>query len=90
MTITKTSITLRGHRTSFSLEAEFMALLKACAKDRGLALAELVAQVDEMREGNLSSALRLFVLREVSGDQKGPALEAAVAKWLAAGQTTGD
>ena len=63
-----------------------MALLKAMAQDRDCSLAELVAQVDEQREGNLSSALRLLVLRQLAGDQSGPALEAQVAAWLSAGQ----
>lgn len=80
MTIAKTSITLRGHRTSFSLEPEFMALVKAMAQDKGLSLSELVAQVDETRTGNLSSAVRLLVLKEVAADTKGPALKQAIAR----------
>ena len=88
MTIQKTSVSLRGHRTSFSLEPEFMALLKAIAKDQNLSLAELVAQIDEHRDGNLSSALRSFVLRAVAelSSKTSPTqqteLEQALYAWL--------
>lgn len=65
--IRKCSVTLNGHRTSFSLEEEFHAELRAIALERGLSLAGLIAEVDEGREegDNLSSALRVFVLRAV-------------------------
>ena len=61
----KYSVTLHGHRTSFSLEEEFFAALKGIAETRGQSMAALIAEVDEGRgEGyNLSSALRVFVLR---------------------------
>lgn len=63
----KYSITLHGHRTSFSLEEEFFTALREIAEGRGQSLASLIAQVDETREPgeNLSSALRVFVLRAV-------------------------
>ncbi|MFA7415075.1 MAG: ribbon-helix-helix domain-containing protein [Rhizobium sp.] len=62
--IRKRSATLRGHRTSFSLEDAFWDELKAIAAARALPLAALVAEIDAGREptGNLSSALRLYVL----------------------------
>lgn len=62
--IRKYSATLHGHRTSFSLEEAFFAALRAIAEERGLPLAALIAEVDDARAGgNLSSALRLHVLR---------------------------
>lgn len=63
--IRKYSVTLHGHRTSLSLEEEFFEALKEIAAARGRSLASLIAEVDEGRgEGyNLSSALRIFVLR---------------------------
>ncbi|MGV3548783.1 ribbon-helix-helix domain-containing protein [Rhizobium sp.] len=63
--VRKYSVTLHGHRTSFSLEEEFFAALKGIAETRGQSMAALIAEVDEDRgEGyNLSSALRVFVLR---------------------------
>lgn len=65
--IRKCSVTLNGHRTSYSLEEEFHAELRAIAAERGLSLAGLIAEVDEGREGsdNLSSALRVYVLKQV-------------------------
>jgi len=65
--IQKYSITLHGHRTSFSLEEEFHDEIRALAAARGQSLAALIAEVDEARQGqdNLSSALRVFVLKAV-------------------------
>jgi predicted DNA-binding ribbon-helix-helix protein len=61
----KRSITIAGHRTSVALEPEFWAALDATAAARGIALARLVAEIDEARGvGNLASALRVFVLAE--------------------------
>lgn len=58
----KRSLTIAGHRTSISLEEEFWVELKAAADLDGLSLAALVRQIDEARTGNLSSALRLWLL----------------------------
>lgn len=65
--VRKHSVTIRGHRTSFSLEQPFVDELRAIAQARGVTLAALVASVDEgrPREANLSSALRIFVLEQV-------------------------
>lgn len=65
--IRKRSITLHGHRTSFSVEDPFLDELKTIARKRGLSFAALIAEIDESRplDSNLSSALRLFVLREL-------------------------
>ncbi len=64
--VRKHSVTIRGHRTSFSLEKPFLDDLRAIAAARGLTLAALVAEVDgdRPRDANLSSALRIFVLGE--------------------------
>ena len=59
----KRSFSISGHRTSVALEEEFWAALKQEAQTEGLALAALVARVDEHREGrNLASSLRVHVL----------------------------
>jgi predicted DNA-binding ribbon-helix-helix protein len=61
--ISKRSIVIAGHRTSVSLEDAFWNSLKEIAAERGMTLTELVAAIDAGREhGNLSSAIRLFVL----------------------------
>ena len=62
--IGKYSVAIDGHRTSVSLEPEFWQALKEIAAARRESLSALVSEVDRTREGNLSSALRVFVLRE--------------------------
>lgn len=62
--IRKHSATLHGHRTSFSLEEPFWLELKSIAGSRRIALAQLIAEIDDARppDSNLSSALRIHVL----------------------------
>ena len=62
--VVKRSVTIRGHRTSFSLEQPFLDDLRMIAAARGVTLAALVAEIDadRPRTANLSSALRIFVL----------------------------
>jgi predicted DNA-binding ribbon-helix-helix protein len=55
-------VTIAGHATSLSLEEPFWTALRDVARRRGLSLNALVASVDAQRPGNLSSALRVFVL----------------------------
>lgn len=64
--IRKRSITVAGHRTSVSLEDAFWAALSRIAESRGRSVSDLVAQIDRERTGNLSSAIRVFVLTEVA------------------------
>ena len=64
--VKKRSITIHGHRTSVSLEEPFWTILQATASRRGLSLASLVQIVDKDRDNGLSSALRLFVLAELT------------------------
>ena len=59
--IAKRSLVIDGHRTSVSLEDAFWRRLRAIAKERGVSLNRLVAEIDRDRDGNLSSAIRLFV-----------------------------
>lgn len=58
----KRSVTIAGHRTSVSLEAAFWRALGDIAERRGVPLSQLIAEIDRERQGNLSSALRVFVL----------------------------
>jgi predicted DNA-binding ribbon-helix-helix protein len=62
----KRSVSIRGHRTSYSLEQPFYDELLTIAAERQIPLAALIAEIDVQRprEANLSSALRLFVLEE--------------------------
>ena len=61
--IIKRSIVIAGHKTSVSLEDAFWKALKEIADGRGMTLSDLVSTIDtDRRHGNLSSAIRLFVL----------------------------
>jgi len=61
--VVKRSIVIAGHKTSVSLEDAFWQGLKQIAASRNLTLSDLVALIDHDRQqGNLSSAIRLFVL----------------------------
>jgi predicted DNA-binding ribbon-helix-helix protein len=64
--VVKRSVAIAGHRTSVSLEAPFWDALKDIAAARGASVQALVGEIDAGRGGaNLSSAIRVFVLREV-------------------------
>ena len=59
-----------GHKTSISLEDEFLSRLKEIAQARGASMAQILTEIDTTRQQkNLSSAIRLFVLSHVR-DQK--------------------
>jgi predicted DNA-binding ribbon-helix-helix protein len=61
--VVKRSIVIAGHKTSISLEDAFWKALKDIAIARRATLSDLVASIDSERQhGNLSSAIRLFVL----------------------------
>jgi len=65
----KHSVAIAGHRTSLSLEPAFWDALKAVARARGLSLNRLIEEIDRARaddgtSGNLSSAVRVFVLEQ--------------------------
>jgi len=61
----KHSLTLRGHRTSVSLEEEFWRAFREIAAEEGIALNALAARIDAERgiESGLASAIRVHVLR---------------------------
>ncbi|MAN15234.1 MAG: aryl-sulfate sulfotransferase [Dinoroseobacter sp.] len=63
----KRSLTLRGHRTSVSLEEAFWQEFRTIADEKHLSINELAALVDVERgvESGLASAIRVYILREV-------------------------
>jgi predicted DNA-binding ribbon-helix-helix protein len=86
--VVKRSIVVAGHKTSVSLEDAFWKGLKEIAGRRHMTLSDLVGTIDSQRQhGNLSSALRLFVLdfyrtrlsadKEESEGEHGMAVEVA-------------
>lgn len=60
----KRSLTLRGHRTSVSLEDDFWRAFQDIAEEKNLAINALAAEIDATRdlEAGLATAIRLFVL----------------------------
>jgi predicted DNA-binding ribbon-helix-helix protein len=70
----KRSVTIAGHQTSISLEPSFWTAVERAAELRKLPLSALIAEVDAARiladdPPNLASALRTWVLGEVSSAQ---------------------
>lgn len=69
--VVKRSIVIAGHKTSVSLEDAFWDALKEIAGRRKATLSDLVASIDSSRtQGNLSSAIRLFVLDHFRAGQR--------------------
>jgi predicted DNA-binding ribbon-helix-helix protein len=65
--IIKRSVVIAGHKTSVSLEDAFWSGLKEIARAQQATLSKTVAEIDKARQqGNLSSAIRLFVLDRVT------------------------
>jgi predicted DNA-binding ribbon-helix-helix protein len=64
--VVKRSIVIGGHKTSVSLEDAFWTGLREIAQIHDATLSKVVAEIDRTRQqGNLSSAIRLFVLEHV-------------------------
>jgi predicted DNA-binding ribbon-helix-helix protein len=74
--VIKRSIVIAGHKTNVSLEDAFWKGLKEIAIGRNRTLSNLVAEIDTGRpHGNLSSAIRLFVLDHYRAKTNGHAVE---------------
>jgi predicted DNA-binding ribbon-helix-helix protein len=72
--VVKRSFVVGGHKTSVSLEEAFWNSMKEISAERAMTLSELVGEVDGARQqGNLSSAIRLFVPRPLQEPRRGPA-----------------
>ena len=64
--VVKRSVAIAGHATSVSLEGPFWEALRAIAVEEGLSVQALIGRIDAERAGqNLSSAIRVYVLRSV-------------------------
>lgn len=63
--VKKRSVVVSGHRTSVSLERAFWDVLRVIAAKRNTTINQLVSEIDSSRSGNLSSAIRVYVLRAV-------------------------
>lgn len=72
--IVKRSVMVSGHKTSISLEDEFWDRLKVIAAEQKRTLGDIVTGIDQDRTGtNLSSAIRLFILRDALARAEGGA-----------------
>ena len=60
--VVKRSVTIAGHTTSLSIEEPFWMALKSIAASQNKSISSLIADIDERRGKNLSSAVRLYVL----------------------------
>ena len=65
LSLKKRSVTISGHGTSVSLENAFWDALKGLAENRGLSLNAMITEIDKERTGNLSSAIRVFILENM-------------------------
>ncbi len=73
--VKKRSIVIDHHKTSISLEDNFWACLRQIARERATTASELVGMLDAGRDGgNLSSAIRVFVLNHYRSNVGGAAL----------------
>ena len=61
----KHSVVIAGHQTSVTLENIFWSELKKIAKTNGKSLKALITEIDEARTTNLSSAIRVYILRKI-------------------------
>ena len=70
--VVKRSIVVAGHKTSVSLEEEFWNSMKEISSARDITLSDLVSEIDKSRrQGNLSSAIRLYVLDHFRNQARG-------------------
>ncbi len=67
-TVKKRSVEIAGHRTSLSLEAAFWRALKRIAAQDGVSINRLIERIDRERAGNLSSAVRIYVLERLEDE----------------------
>ncbi|WP_342767801.1 ribbon-helix-helix domain-containing protein [Aestuariispira insulae] len=63
--IKKRSVVIAGHRTSISLENIFWDSLRSIATSKKVSVNQVVTDIDRKRTGNLSSAIRTFVLQNI-------------------------
>ncbi len=68
--IKKRSVEIAGHRTSLTLEAAFWRALKRLAVRDGISTNKLIERIDRDRQGNLSSAVRVYVLERLEAEAR--------------------
>jgi predicted DNA-binding ribbon-helix-helix protein len=79
-TVVKRSVMLGGHKTSVSLEDAFWVRLREIAASRQTTISDVVGSINIRREtGNLSSAIRLFVLESYQSGNGAEGLKTSLA-----------
>jgi predicted DNA-binding ribbon-helix-helix protein len=65
--VKKRSVSINGHRTSYSIEDEFQLALETIAKSQSRSLASVINEIDAVprHEGGLSSAIRVYILKNI-------------------------
>ncbi len=66
--IKKRSVEIAGHRTSLTLEAAFWRALKRLASGDRMSINKLIERIDRNRQGNLSSAVRVYILERLEAE----------------------
>lgn len=67
MALIKRSVKISGHASSITLEPEFLDAITDIASKKGMSLNQLVSDIDAVRgDNNLSSAIRVYVLKTLS------------------------
>ena len=74
-TIRKHSVLIAGHETSVSLENAVWDALCNIAKGKDVSINDIVGEIDAGRSGNLSSAIRLYVLQAITNENRGGDLD---------------
>ena len=65
------TVTVSGHRTSVALEPVFWDAITEIAEARGQTITSVIGEIDAGRPGNLSSALRVFVVEQLQSRNGG-------------------
>jgi predicted DNA-binding ribbon-helix-helix protein len=86
--VVKRSIVVAGHKTSVSLEEAFWTSMKEISASRSMTLSDLVSEIDKGRkQGNLSSAIRLYVLDYFRTRAAGPSAHPEGKTWATTSAT---
>ncbi|MGH1455529.1 MAG: ribbon-helix-helix domain-containing protein [Alphaproteobacteria bacterium] len=61
----KRSVRIAGHETSITMEDEFWIVLRSIAEEKSISLNALITEIDKDAQGNLSSAIRVYILQRL-------------------------
>ena len=65
----KHSVTIKGHKTSITLEPEFWKELKIISEKINKSIQQIITEIDEKEDNkNLSSKIRIFILNTIKNN----------------------